>query len=243
VNTAELLSGLQTNSPVDGCNGLACVGNTACVIIEQAFVGAGNVTDHIQGFDVTATANGNQAGTEVASAANIYAAIGGGASDSNVRLTYAAVAVSSNQLLVANSGSGTATDELLLVNTSTNAVTLAKSKAAELSDIGDTDVGYTAVAYQASNNTVYLWNHFGATQVDDILKVTNGGTGTLSSFVTDTAVEADSDYTGNAGANLNMSNGAMVVIGNTLYWNEFTTLQTFKMALPGTAAVSDWAIY
>lgn len=240
--TVEVLAGKQTESPVDGANGLACVGNTACVFIENSFDASAG-TDHVQAFDVTAAADGLQAGVEVASEANILAAIAG-ATQATVRMS-AGVAAGANKVLIANSGNAGATDELLLVDVVSKTVTLAKSKAAQLSDISDTDVGYNAVAYHAGSDTAYAWNNFGVTagKDDDLLKLTAGGTGTLSVFVTDSAVEADTDFTSNGGTVFNVSNYGMVVIGDVLYWNDYTAKGTYKMSLTATTAVKEWTLY
>jgi hypothetical protein len=239
-DTVDLLSGLQSPNTVDGVSRVGCVDNTALVLINDGYSSEASPTDHFQAFDASVvTANGMQAGTDVGPQSAIFGAIGGTATNANVVLN-APVALDSTKLLFANSATGSVTDELMIVDSSAHTVTLAKSRASLLSDLSDTDVGWGAAAYSSASDTVYLLNTFGgAAADDDIIQVPNGGTGTASVFVSDTTLEADSDFP--ASQNLSYPGDALVSVGGALYLNDQTTNQTYKISVQ--TAVQDWQLY
>lgn len=232
----QLLSGLQTPNTIDGVNRMGALGNNVYVLCNGAFAVAPQDNDHIQVFDVTATANGIQPGTVLVNEAALIAGIPGSTA-ATINLN-APTALNATTLFLANSGGAAQTDELITV-TSAGAVTQLKDRTTLLAAVADTDVGWGAAAYDAVADTVYITNPFGgAATDDDIIQVTSGGTGTVSTFVTDATLEADIDW---PGGNLSYNGDGLTLLASKLYFTDFTTNAIWSIDLPSD--VADWQLY
>lgn len=158
-----------TTSPVEGGNGLVLVGNTAYVLVDGAFGAAG---DAVRSVDTATIVNdGSKTATTVVGEAALLAASGQTAADHSLNdIKF----INANEAVVINSGVTNSNDNLVLVNVATGTASTYVAATDIEADLGVTDVGYGALAIDASG-AVYLGNNFGvaADAADDgIIKLT-----------------------------------------------------------------------
>ncbi|MDK2973579.1 MAG: hypothetical protein PWP23_3334 [Candidatus Sumerlaeota bacterium] len=193
-----------SGSPVEGINGFAVVGDTACVLVESTF---GAAEDAVLTLDTSTLVNTGAAPvTTLIGQADLLTATG--ETDANNMSLSTAAALDANTLLVVNSGSAASNDNIISVDLTTGAGSLYVAATDIEADLGATDVGFVAIT--TGDGKVFLSNGYGSGTSDDGIVV-------LSNVVPPNAeatVELESDIaeqvTGATGGSLYLASDALV---------------------------------
>ncbi len=181
-----LAGGPTAGNAIDGTWDIEVVGSTIFLLQRQE---NGAPEDRIVSFNSTGSAFPTlQSPTVVVNAATLGATI---PATENMN----GLAALGGNLLILDGGSATASDTVYTVPQSGGAVTVFKSNASLVSELGASFVGFStgSVTVNPSTNDVYFSGFDDGTAGWNLFKI-DGTTNTASTVVTEAVIEADADY-------------------------------------------------